>query len=191
MNVVEGGTAPQCEAEGQWKQDANYCRGGKFTTSALACQGKNSVMPRIVVDTREQQPYAFENSIQKGLKAGDYSLEGFEDSVAVERKSKADAYSSLGVGRERFKREFERLSKYPFAAVVIECSLEDFLNPPPLSKMNPKSAIESLNSWSIEFGVHVKFAGTRELGMDTTQSYLRHFLRLYNEKRIGGNECEE
>jgi len=43
----------------------------------------------VVVDTREQEPYAFESGctevVRRALPAGDYSVEGHEDSVAVER----------------------------------------------------------------------------------------------------------
>jgi DNA excision repair protein ERCC-4 len=50
-------------------------------------------MVTVVVDTREQEPYGFDSesiaSIRKALPAGDYSIEGFETRVAVERKSMA------------------------------------------------------------------------------------------------------
>ena len=45
----------------------------------------------VVVDTREQEPYTFESGctevVRRALPAGDYSIEGHEDSVAVERKT--------------------------------------------------------------------------------------------------------
>ena len=45
---------------------------------------------KIIVDTREQKPYVFENQIIKKLEIGDYSVEGHEDCFCIERKSKAD-----------------------------------------------------------------------------------------------------
>jgi ERCC4-type nuclease len=48
-------------------------------------------MPGIVViaDSREQEPYSFEatriTTVRRALPAGDYSLDGLEDRVAVER----------------------------------------------------------------------------------------------------------
>ena len=71
----------------------------------------------VAVDTREQKPYRFPHSEVKTLATGDYSIVGLEDQVAIERKSKEDAYSSLGQGRDRFERELERLSKFDYAAI--------------------------------------------------------------------------
>ena len=46
---------------------------------------------RIIVDTREQAEYTFDCSVlRRKLDAGDYSVQGYEHRVAVERKSLAD-----------------------------------------------------------------------------------------------------
>jgi hypothetical protein len=89
----------------------------------------------VVIDTRAQTPFAFEGlrcdaadgggpltvpTVRGTLKSGDYSLKGHETRVAVERKSLADLFGTLGKGRERFERELARLSTYRFAAVVVE-----------------------------------------------------------------------
>jgi DNA excision repair protein ERCC-4 len=119
-------------------------------------------LPKIVVDTREQRPYLFPHFVSKALKAGDYSLEGFESRVAVERKSKEDAYGSLGSGRQRFEAEWLRLSKLDYGGIVIESGLPDFLREPPAySLMNPRAALCTLVAWSIKYGVPVWFAGDR------------------------------
>lgn len=124
---------------------------------------------RIVVDTREQTPYTFAwcgdgiVTVRKKLYAGDYSIEGHEDVVAVERKTHADAYGSLGRGRARFHREIDKLANYQYAAIVIECDLRTFLEPPPDSMLSPKAAINTLISWDVRFGVRPVFAGNRKL----------------------------
>jgi len=51
--------------------------------------------PIIVVDTREQRAYTFPESrvggvVQAALPAGDYSVQGFETQIAIERKSLSD-----------------------------------------------------------------------------------------------------
>jgi len=56
---------------------------------------------KVVIDTREQLPYEFEDSITRTLQTGDYSIFGYEDQVTVERKTKADAYGTIGRGRTR------------------------------------------------------------------------------------------
>ena len=131
----------------------------------------------IVVDSREQCPYVFEGreSIIKGLKVGDYSIEGMEDEIALERKTHIDAYGSIGHGRERFERELVRLSEMRYAAIIIETTLHDFLTPPPHSLLNPKSAIGSLLAWSVKFRLPVFFCGDRAHGQAVTLKLLEKF----------------
>jgi ERCC4-type nuclease len=123
--------------------------------------GKDKRGFTIVIDSREQRPYRFRDAVVKALESGDYSIVGLEDRIAVERKSKEDAYSSLGKGRGRFERELERLSRFDYAALVIESDFADFLQSPPFTRMSPKAAMNSLVSWSVKYGIHVFFASDR------------------------------
>ena len=134
----------------------------------------------VAVDTREQKPYRFSKSEVKTLPTGDYSIIGLEDRITIERKTKADAYASLGQGRARFKRELERLSQFDFAAIVIEASLPDFLQAPAFSCMNPKAALKSLIAWSVRYHVHVFFAGDRRHGHALTRQLLEKYLHYHD-----------
>jgi len=138
--------------------------------------------PKLVVaiDTREQKPYRFARSEVKTLASGDYSIVGLEDRIAVERKTKPDAYSSLGQGRARFGRELQRLSRFDYAAVVIETSLPDFLRAPAFSRMNPRAAARSMIAWSVKYRVCVFFAGDRRHGNALTQQLLEKFWKYRN-----------
>ena len=138
----------------------------------------------VVVDSREQFPYEFPRAIVKALPAGDYAVLGLEERAAVERKTQTDAYSSLGGGRARFEREVERLSKYDFAAIVVECSLPEFLNPPPFSRLHPRSAIGTLLAWNVKYGVSVIFAGDRAHGEAVTWKLLEKFACYAREERL-------
>ena len=130
----------------------------------------------IVVDSREKMPYDFPSStIIKPLKAGDYSLENYEDQITIERKSKSDAYHSFGTDRSRFIRELEKLAKYKYSAIIIESSLENFLQPPPFSRMKPKSAINSILAWHIRYDVNIFWAGNRLLGQTLTYRLLEKY----------------
>jgi ERCC4-type nuclease len=137
-----------------------------------------------VIDIREQRPYRFARSTVAWLPTGDYSLQGHEDRIAIERKTKTDAYSSLGHNRTRFQREWERLAQMDYAAVVIESTLPGFLSPPLFSRLNPSSAICTLLAWSVRYGVHVFFAGDRKHGNNVTRQLLNKYY-LYH----GGNGC--
>ena len=138
----------------------------------------------MVIDTREKRPYRFKDSVRGTLRTGDYSLLGYEEQVAIERKSKTDAYTSLGAARRRFQREMERLGQLRYAAVVVESTVSGFLLPPVLSRMNPRSAIASLLSWSVRYGVHIFFAGDRKHGNNITRVLLdRYWVHHQGEHR--------
>jgi ERCC4-type nuclease len=153
--------------------------------------GAATVCPRtlsdlvFVVDSREQRPYSFTNAVVKGLRTGDYSLLGCEDEVAIERKSRADAYSTIGSNRARFQREFERLAGYSYAAVVVEATMPGFLIPPAFSELNPKAALGTLLSWSVRYGIPIFFTGDREYGQATTRYLLERFAWYAREDKRG------
>jgi len=139
-------------------------------------------MPPIIIDTREQQPYTFKGAVRQALKSGDYSLLGFETRVSVERKSMPDLFQSLGKGRARFEKEFKRLAGFDYAALVVECTIEDLKENPPRHGALPGATVfKSVISWSIRYGVHVFFAGSRRYARAVTYEILRKY--WYNENR--------
>lgn len=144
-------------------------------------------MPAIVIDTREQLPYSFDDSLstqkQKALPAGDYSLEGHETAVAIERKRTGEMFSVVGKGRARFERELKKLSCYKYAAIVIEGKISDILNPSAFSKVSPKSVINSLISWSVQYNVHVYFAESRKFANIITLRILEKYWKHHGQQQ--------
>ena len=146
---------------------------------------------KIIIDTREQTPYQFATITpppevtRATLKTGDYSIEGFEDQVTIERKSLQDAFGTIGKGRRRFIRELERMSSYNFAAVVIEADWNTIIrNPPTRSKLNPKSVYSSILAWMQRYGVHFVMAPNRAFAEKTTYRLLERYLKDHaNEER--------
>jgi DNA excision repair protein ERCC-4 len=143
----------------------------------------------IAIDTREQLPYAFPGAVTKTLPSGDYSIVGLEDRVAIERKSKTDAYGSLGQGRARFRREVERLAAFDYAAIVIEDTVQGFLRRPPHSKMNSRGAIGTLLAWSVRYRIPVYFAGDREHARALTQKLLQMYWRYHHKEPAHDRGC--
>lgn len=137
----------------------------------------------IIIDSREQYPYTFQNikpeppkTIVKGLPTGDYSIDGLQEKICIERKSLADLFGSVGTGRQRFEREMQRMSEFDYAALIIESPLAGiFSNPPSRSSMNPKSVFRTLLSWSIKYNVCVWPAWNREAGEKITYLLLKNF----------------
>ncbi|HVY62329.1 MAG TPA: hypothetical protein VHF22_11785, partial [Planctomycetota bacterium] len=89
----------------------------------------------VVIDTREQAPLSFGSwpTVVAGMKTGDYSIQGFEDQIAIERKSLSDLFGCIGRDRDRFERELLRLWALDYAAIVIEATLADVLEGAPRS----------------------------------------------------------
>ena len=74
----------------------------------------------VSIDTREQTPYEFKKSIVTTIPIGDYSLEGFEGEIAIERKSLNDLFGTLGGGHNRFKNELMQAQDLDYFAIVID-----------------------------------------------------------------------
>ena len=138
-------------------------------------------MLQIVRDTREQHPFLFEKYpvkvIPGALNAGDYSIPGFLDCVAVERKSLADLIGCLTSDRERFIRELERLRGYESAAVVVEASFYELAAGKYRSRFSPENAVQSIVSMMQKYRMPFFFAGTRPDAERFTFDFLRHFYR--------------
>ena len=92
----------------------------------------NEKLPVIIVDSREQEPYLFNEQcvvgVRRALPVGDYSLEGHENTVAVERKTLDDFVNSVIHHRDRFFRELRRLKDYVLGCIVVEGNLSDILH---------------------------------------------------------------
>lgn len=80
----------------------------------------------ILVDDREKKPWLFLGErwplVKKRLKVGDYTIEGYEDKVAIEKKSGIDELLSnlTGAYRQRFERYLSKLSAYPVKMIIVE-----------------------------------------------------------------------
>jgi ERCC4-type nuclease len=93
--------------------------------------------PVVLVDTREQAPLPLRENHpnwigderRATLKTGDYSVEGMEKLLALERKSMSDVIASTMVDRARFIRGCARLAKYRWKAILIEATYEDMKTP--------------------------------------------------------------
>ena len=160
--------------------------------------GKSKRSPRfpveVIVDTREQMPWSFsgitahkrdgegliEVSCRTGtLKSGDYSLEGFIDRIAIERKSIGDLFGTIGGGRARFERELERLAGMEFAAVVCEADWAlIYNNPPRHTELKPKTVFASVIAWQQRYPrIHWWMLPDRRFAEVATFRILERFYR--------------
>lgn len=125
-------------------------------------------MPMIViVDSREQTPFDFGRfpgvEVTRGtLATGDYSLAGFESTLACERKELNDLIACLQNGnRERFEKELARGAALHRFCVLVEGTLEDISRHHYRSQMQPTAALQSLFAFQIRYGTAFLFCGNR------------------------------
>jgi hypothetical protein len=168
----------------------------------------------VIRDTREQEGHGWffdahvpdrrpprcEGTIVDTVETGDYSLVGYTDILAIERKF---AFSELwgnysAKRRPQFEEEMERMSNIKHAYVIIESSITPDileLSPPQFSKGVPgKSLVRWLMYLSAKYGVNIIPAG--QCGRKIVQMIFEEVVRVeknrwvYQEpKKKLGEDC--
>ena len=136
----------------------------------------NGQAATIIIDTREQEPYSFDSrlaaTVRRALPAGDYSLDGFESVVAVERKTLDDFVATVIHSRERFRAELRKLAGYRAACVVVEAGLLDLLQKRYRGGAHPNAVLGSALSLILDYRVPVFFCSNRQAACHFVQAYL-------------------
>ena len=144
-------------------------------------------MPRLILptytvirDTREQSGYGWtfdahkpdsrpprcNGTIVDTLKTGDYSIEGYTDILAIERKANfAELWGNYGSRKKpAFEAEMKRMSEYQYGYVLIESTFNSDimeLSPPQFTKGVPgKALIRWLMSLTVKYGVNIMTVGS-------------------------------
>lgn len=92
------------------------------------------ILPVPIIDTREKIPYNFDSKYfaeAKNLKldTGDYSLVGFEDMVAIERKRDVSEIAN-NIVEKRFEAWTSRLSQFKYPYIICEFDYDEIVNYP-------------------------------------------------------------
>jgi hypothetical protein len=128
--------------------------------------GKSIRIPRpvVVIDSQEHMGYKFERftnwfsgTIRRRLPVGDYTLQGMEEEVAVERKTLADLISSIIHDRKDFIEKCKRLSGFKKKCLVIEGSLASIKTPYEDSQAHPNAVLGSLLATQERWDIPVCF----------------------------------
>jgi len=140
---------------------------------------------QVVIDTREQLPYRFKNSITMGLPTGDYTIKYgnriYADKIICERKSRVgELYAATGKDRERWERELTRLSKIEFRFILLEFSFMDIVNKQPPGILEASSVYGSIASWYVQFNVPFVFCENR----NNARAYMYKVFYEYVKHRI-------
>jgi len=157
--------------------------------TSLRPQGEKIALPKptLIIDSMEQRPYSFRpfrkwfsRIERRKLPAGDYSIGGLEDRVAVERKSLQDLFNCCSPyhSREAFVRACERLSKLDFAALVIEGSIPKILRLNEFSGIHPNAIFGTIQALAVRWKIQPWFAPTRALAEEITACLLHKAYQL-------------
>jgi ERCC4-type nuclease len=150
--------------------------------------------PTLIIDSIEQKPYSFRRFYKwfaaierRKLAAGDYSIGGLEDRVAVERKSLQDLFNCCSPyhSRDAFVRACERLSKMEFSALVIEGSITRILRSNEFSSMHPNAVFGTIQALAVRWGIQPWFAPTRALAEEITACLLHKAYQLATLEQRG------
>lgn len=146
----------------------------------------------IIVDTREQNPWEFGNHTTSRLKldTGDYSIEGMEKLLIIERKQSVSEVAN-NITEKRFPNFLERLSLIPHRFMLFEFNLQDVYDFPIGSDI-PKSKWDSLkvtnnyilkhiSLFSIKYGIQTIFCGDS----DNAEKMAVRIMRTVYEKYKG------
>lgn len=145
--------------------------------------------PTIIIDSREREPYKFRASancdgyeIEK-LDAGDYSIQGFEDLITVERKnSLIELCGNLGKNRTRFEAELERMQSIKFRYVIVEDHWSSIYKYKKYTQMSSNAIFQSIIALTIKYNVNFIFAEDRKTAQAITRSLL---IKAYNYRMDG------
>lgn len=136
----------------------------------------------VVSDSREKLPYSFSSdvsTVEKALETGDYTIEGFEDVFAVERKTLPDFLKSITWDRERFKKEIVRADDMIAFVVVIEAPQKQILEWDYDRDVHPNSVIGTIDNWEKYHTVEFQWAGDRENAEKITHDTLERWYNAY------------
>lgn len=135
--------------------------------------------PILLIDTREKKPFDFEGDTDFAsvkftkLDGGDYSLDGLENIIVIERKGSVDElFINFTQNKQRIFAEFDRLNNHKHKIIVIEESLDQimlpnnyYVNKKKINKQNPKMPVAvvlgGLYDLLLDYNAQVIFAGSK------------------------------
>ena len=145
--------------------------------------------PVVLVDTREREPFPLHanhpnwigGERRGALKTGDYTVEGMEDLLCLERKSLPDLVACTVTYRRRFLAACTRLARFRWKAIVVEATLEDIKGGFEVfdipSEVHPNAVCGLLDAIEAKFGIPVIYTSrSQELATERAASWLsKHF----------------
>lgn len=127
----------------------------------------------IIIDTREQQPWNFpeHSTAVKKLDTGDYSVEGLEDILCIERKKSVNEFAN-NIIEKRYADWTHRMRNFKYKYLMLEFNLQNIYDYPKGSnlpkhlwdkvKISPKFILKNLLELQMYDNIHVIFCGSAQ-----------------------------
>lgn len=144
----------------------------------------------IIIDTREQTPWDFKHHTvaNKKLDTGDYSIEGYENLLCIERKNGV-AELAGNISEKRFKDVINRMTNYQHSFILVEGDYEQLMNYPIGSdvprrlwkniKIKPAYILKFISELQIYYNIHVLFCGNADAAQKTALSIMKRIYEKY------------
>lgn len=150
----------------------------------------------VIKDTREQEGYFFKEyntcagMIEQKLDTGDYSIQGLEDKICIERKGCVEELAiNLGQKKYAFLEEIDRMTKFPHKFLVLEFSLEDLAKFPDETripnknlssvKITGKYMLKCLFEFQLYNDIHILFCGNKYNAFLAVSSIFKRINEMY------------
>ena len=152
---------------------------------------------KVIKDTREQDGWVFSEYDKcdgmeiATLHTGDYTIEGFDDVVCIERKACASEIAmNLGKKKGAFNAEMQRMKDYPFSFLICEFSMDDVLKYPIGSRVpqklrsqvriTGKYLLKCLIEFQIWYDTKILFCGDKKNAFLVCNSIFKRLNELFH-----------
>lgn len=155
----------------------------------------------VIIDTREQQPWSFkEHAVaNRKLDTGDYSIEGLEHLLCIERKKSASEFAN-NIVESRFKDVVMRMSQLKYSFLLLEFDLEDLLIYPIGStvpkrmwnkiKISPAFLLKNILELQLNHNIIVYFCGDSDNAEKMASYILKKIFYMEKNNRRNKDEIE-
>lgn len=145
----------------------------------------------IIIDTREQLPWEFgyHTTSHQKLDTGDYSIAGFEDVLAIERKRSVSEIAN-NLSEKRFLDVLERMNSIRYSFILLEFNLQEVLDYPNNSEIPKKLwsklrvsgnyILKRLVEIQMQYNINIIFCGSIENARRTAVSIMK---RVYEQNK--------
>ena len=130
--------------------------------------------------------------VSRKLDTGDYSIEGLEDKLCIERKASVVEFANnVGHDQVRFLKEIDRMQEFPYKFMIFEFSLSDLMNFPEGSSIPEEDwgklkvtnifMLKMIMEFQIYKDIHVLFCDSKKNAKWAVLSIIKRVNELFQD----------